>query len=391
MRFENTRTARASTLQLVLSLIILLSVKAVAADGLYVGPLRIGGAARVNYAYKDWDEDWKEEGELALDTLRINLDLQTNNLISSLEYRYYRDKHAGGHEYSMLHHGWVGWKQDDWQVQVGVQQVPFGILPWASHNYFFQLAYYVGLEDDYDLGVKYIRDAGPWNIQLAYYLEDEGSWDGDSGDSARYSLDPVDEGTAQGLEEEHQGNIRVAYTMDHSDSHSTEVGTSLEVGGIQNDYDDGIHYAAAVHVNETYGRWNLMLEAIRYEYSALDGDPDGGQSITMGSYDYPYNVASSGNLYSAGLAYGLPVEWGPITKLTFYNDFSILNKDDSGYSDSMQNVLGCSISAGRFFTYVDIASGKNQPWLGPNWSNGLASGGDDGWSTRFNINVGFYF
>ncbi|QHI68680.1 hypothetical protein [Tichowtungia aerotolerans] len=392
MLFKQNRNTQKSTYYFIVSFLLCLSSSSFATDGLYAGPVRIGGAARVNYSYRDWDEDYKEQGEFGLDTLRINLDLKTNNLIGSLEYRYYRDKHADGHDYHMLHHGWLGWEEKDWQVQVGVHQVPFGILPWASHNYFFQMAYYVGLEDDYDFGVKYIRDSGPWNVQLAYYVEDEGSWGGDSDDSARYSIDPVDEGGA-GTEEQHQGNIRVAYTVEHSETHTSEFGASLQVGGLHNENsgDDGTHYAAALHLNETCGRWNLMLEALRYEYSALSGDPGGGRTITMGSYDYSYNVAAAGNIYSAGVAYGLPVEWGPITKLTFYNDFSILQKDDDAFSDSMQNILGCSVSAGRFFTYIDIASGKNQPWLGPNWTDGLGQGGDDGWSTRFNVNIGFYF
>ena len=62
--------------------------------GFFVGPLKIGGALRFNYIYKDWDEDYKGPGELALDTARINLDLNDESLIGSFEYRYYRDKFA---------------------------------------------------------------------------------------------------------------------------------------------------------------------------------------------------------------------------------------------------------------------------------------------------------
>ena len=51
-------------------------------------------------------------------------------------------------------------------MQVGVHQVPFGILPWASHNFYFQLPYYLGLEDDYDLGVKHILKQGEWTSSL---------------------------------------------------------------------------------------------------------------------------------------------------------------------------------------------------------------------------------
>ena len=77
-------------------------------------------------------------------------------MIGSFEYRYYRDKHADGHDYFVLHDAWIGARISEYQLQAGVTKVPFGILPYASHNWFFQLGYYVGLEDDCDLGVKYL-------------------------------------------------------------------------------------------------------------------------------------------------------------------------------------------------------------------------------------------
>jgi hypothetical protein len=38
------------------------------------------------------------------------------------------------------------------------------------------------------------------------------------------------------------------------------------------------------------------------------------------------------------------------------------------------NVTGVLVSAGSVYTYFDIAAGKDQPWLGPNWTNGLGAG-----------------
>ena len=69
--------------------------------GFYVGPLRIGGALRVNFIHKDWDVVYQNPGELALDTARINLDLDAGRLIGSLEYRYYRNKFADGHDFTL--------------------------------------------------------------------------------------------------------------------------------------------------------------------------------------------------------------------------------------------------------------------------------------------------
>jgi hypothetical protein len=367
-------------------------------DGFYIGPLRIGGAFRTNFIHKDWGQDYRGAGEFTLDTARLNLDLKTDTLIGALEYRYYRDKHANGHDYHMLKHGWLGWKWGDGhELHAGVHRVPFGILPYASHNWFFQLPYYVGLEDDYDLGLKYLRKRDGWDFQVAYYYSDEGHWSGDSDDSARYSYDLVREGT-EGNEERNQFNMRLARTFEHSEDFNTELGLSLQYGLIPNDNtgNTGDHTAIAAHINGNYGRWNLMLQAMYYRYdlendSKLDASPD-GSFVVMGAYDAAYHVASEASIYSVGVSYTLPVDWGAIESVTFYNDFSIMHKNGRGFEDSFQNVLGCSFKAERFFVYIDLATGKNHPWLGGDWTDGFARGDRDAeWNTRFNINIGFYF
>lgn len=370
-------------------------------EPLKIGPVRVGGAFRFNYIYKDWDEDFQGLGELAFDTARINLDLDddASPMTGSFEYRYYRDKFADGHDYSMIHHAWIGRKFGERrEVQAGITKVPFGILPYASHNWFFQLPYYLGFEDDYDLGVKFIGDYAPWNIQAAYFARDEGNYFGDSDDSARYAYDLVREGT-NGNAERDQFNGRLAYTMEPREGYSTEIGVSLMVGDISNDNPlggDGSRYAMAAHLVGNYDRWNLMLQAIHYNFD-LNNDPNrdaspNGSFVVLGAYDAEYYVASVASVYTAGLAYTLPVDWQRIKSLTFYNDFSLMDKQESDFHDSMQNVLGCAVDAEPFYIYIDLAMGKYHPWLGGDWTTALASGGlESDWHTRFNINVGLYF
>jgi hypothetical protein len=367
--------------------------------GLSFGPVEIGGALRINYIYKDWDETFGGTGEFAFDTARINLNLEDDVLAGSFEYRYYRDKHAGGHDYFVLHDAWIGARiNQQQQLQAGVNKVPFGILPYASHNWFFQLGYYVGLEDDYDLGLKYQWDTDVWNVQIAWFSRAESSHpSGQSDDSTRYSYDLVREGT-NGNRERDQFNIRFIRTLVHSDDRNTEIGLSLQHGTVPNRNTglDGDQSALALHLNATWGRWNLMLQGVNYKYDVrndpvADASSD-GSFVVMGAYDAAYYVASDAALYSVGLAYSLPVSLGRVTNLTFYNDYSWLKKDNAAFSDTRQNVLGMAISAGKFYVYVDIASGKNHPWLGGDWLNGLAAGdASDSWHTRFNINVGYYF
>jgi hypothetical protein len=111
--------------------------------------LHVGGALRFSYFVKSWEgqEGNRDRlGDLAFDTFRLNVDASWNGLRLSGEYRFYPG-------YQMLHHGYVGYLfSDEVALDLGVTRVPFGILPYASHNWFFDLSYYVGLEDDYDLG-----------------------------------------------------------------------------------------------------------------------------------------------------------------------------------------------------------------------------------------------
>lgn len=55
----------------------------------------------------------------------------------------------------MLREGWIGYRfSDSHRLQIGLTTVPFGILPYTGNNYFFNLNYYAGLEDDADMGIN---------------------------------------------------------------------------------------------------------------------------------------------------------------------------------------------------------------------------------------------
>ncbi|MBD3331684.1 hypothetical protein GF356_02445 [candidate division GN15 bacterium] len=387
---------------------------------------KVGGALRFNYRYMDWDDEGyarinnAQQGELLLDTYRINVDGTYGNIDLSLEYRFYSGYH-------MLHHGYFGYNfSDRTTMHFGVHQVPFGIQPYASHNWFFSIAYYLGLEDDYDAGIKFMHQTeGGLNLQFAYYKNDEGNFTGASDNSSRYSYDIVDEtffGMQSNNRESHQFNARIAYTITEGDLNA-ELGVSGQYGMLYNEALDqinssddpdslyngdsdpwGSHMAIGGHANITYDKFNLMLFGIYVDHdpqvlnadSLLVGNPmdlDGDFSeerVVFGAYDFPYPVASTGIVVAVQPAYTVPVEWGPISSLQFYNDFSMYMKDNEDFENSIQNITGCLVTAGSVYTYVDVAQGKNQPWLGQ--FTGLGQGVEDAeWKMRFNINFGYYF
>ena len=351
--------------------------------------LEIGGALRFNYALRSFDDDSRARGgDLEFDIFRIDVDGRYQNLLLSAQYRWYSFM-------DVIHHGWVGYDfTDRFQVQAGVTQVPFGLLPYASHNFWFGVPYYIGLEDDYDMGVKALYLNEPWDLQLAFFKNEE--W-GNPSKLERYSFDVVTDSAnfpGQANEETNQVNARLAYMFDHGSLGSTEVGLSGQYGQLYNSITDdkGDRWAGAVHLNGFYGPFNLMLQAARYAYSPENPPGVDDDQILMGAFAVAAPVASEGTVYVANVAYDLPVEWGPISKLTFYNDYSILVKDEDDFNDSQINTLGCLVTAGPVFTYIDYILGKNAQFLGGgSEAFGAAADSDDEWNSRFNINVGYYF
>ena len=152
-----------------------------------------GGALRYNYYVKSWDgqeANRDKGGDFDLDTIRFEADGSYSDLDISAEYRFY----AG---YHMLHHGYIGWNHTETsKFLLGVSQVPFGIQPYASHNWFFDVGYYVGLEDDYDAGLQWLTYGDNWDLKLGFFKNDEGNYTGNSMDSARYSYDVVNASVA---------------------------------------------------------------------------------------------------------------------------------------------------------------------------------------------------
>lgn len=354
--------------------------------------IRLGGAVRVQYNVKDWDDDNKDRsGDFGFDTFRFNLDGEINDILLSAEYRFYPqdDWHAP-------HHAWIGYNfNEDLQGQIGIHQVPFGLQPYASHNFWFSGAYYVGLEDDYDMGVKFLYNPGPWGLSLAFYKNEEL---GNAGDAGRYSVDVIDNADggyagaqAAGNQESNQFNLRLTHTLAHGERGNTELGVSGQWGQLYNNNTkkNGDHWAGAAHLNGDYGRWNLQLMYAAYGYAPKNPDEFDDDIITMGAYSFSWGAPAKGQIGIANLAYTLPVNCGPLDSLTFYSDNTVIEPRENRFGTIWQNVVGCMVAAGPFYTYVDVISGKNMIFMGGDMVGGEGASG--GRNTRLNVNFGYYF
>jgi hypothetical protein len=368
-----------------LLIFILTSISATSQKEDYV---EFGGALRFNVFNKSWVDN-ATQPEATLDTWRLNVDARTAGIDLSFEYRFYP---TSGNSH-FLHHGYLGYGfSEDLYMKLGVSQVPFGITKYASHSWWFQIPYYVGLEDDYDMGIKFdYTGIDKLELNVAYFRQPE--FNGGAGadfdaNAARYSYDitPTEEASIREL---NQFNLRAAYQL----SESVEVGVSGQFGGIYNEVleESEMSTAFAGHLVADLGNFNFKGEYIYYNYAAKDNEGNTLDKLQMGAYASNYNVAAEANMIVAGLAYSIPVEWGPISNVQPYVDYSVINKVAAGFEPTQHLVPGMLITAGSIYTYVDYAMGKNNAWLGA-WTNGLAEGSADSeWESRFNINIGYYF
>jgi len=381
----------------------------------------IGGAVRYNIFDKSW-VDTKTQPEFTWDTWRLNVDGSMAGVDLSFEYRFYPT--FGTH---FIHHGFLGYDlSDNLYMELGVTQVPFGITSFASHSWWFQGPYYVGLEDDYDMGVNFdYKPSDKLKLSFAYFRQAEPEGPIYGGDvtfgqagPGRYSYDitsgkevlindndnndVISEGDDvfnASIRELNQFNFRGAYNLNED----WQVGVSAQIGGIYNDYLDEIETSTvfAGHLVGNFGGFNLKSEYIQYNYKAKGAQIENyGTSneqvvstrtldvVQMGAYGFNDQIAAEASLYVIGLAYSIDVDWGPISNIQPYVDYTLIDKANDDFYDTEQLVPGMLVTAGSIYTYVDYAMGKNHSWFNGSQAETVE---DSGWNSRFNINIGYYF
>lgn len=348
--------------------------------------VNLGGALRFSYNYSNWQDEGNDlGGEFVYDVFRLNANGEYKNLFFDAEYRFYAKSSGGG----MLKHGWIGYKfNQNHQLQIGLNTVPFGVMPFNSNNWFFNINYYIGLEDDADMGVKYLYNNNDWDIAVAFYKNSDILNPHGEISPSRYSYD-----IAGSNKEVNQGNIRLTRKLG-SEAINHELGVSGQVGGIYNTKTrkTGSRTAFAAHYVLNIRNFNLKAQYTTYNMSPKNEEQETNNYVEMGAYGANYNVATKADTYTIGLAYKFTINKGILDNLTVYNDFGLMSKREKEMNDSYQNVTGLMLEMGPIYTYIDYAMGKNHAWLGGDWNNSFAQGlEDEDWHARFNVNIGYYF
>lgn len=372
--------------KLFLLLLSLVSIAAYSSEPKELPKFRLGGALRFNYNYSNWNEGHKHRGgDFGYDVLLFHLTGSYKKFLLDADYRFYV-KDFGG---PMLKYGWIGYQFNEKnQIQLGLTRVPFGLQPNGSNNFLFNINYYVGLEDDSDMGLKFVHTDEHWEYAFAFFKNaDELLFSPDAETSGdRYGYD-----VAGRNKEINQFNGQLFYKW--GNDVKQQIGASAEFGQLYNldTEKKGTHYAFAIHHELYWKGLSVKTQISTFAMNPKNKDGQNRDTIMMTAYGSAYAVVAKANTYTFGVAYKVPVKWGPIKSLQFYNDFGWLQKWKKEFNDSFQNVTGCLIDAGPVQTYIDYALGKHQAWLGPDWG---AFGGEtksNSWHARFNINIGYYF
>ncbi|WPP51999.1 porin family protein [Catalinimonas niigatensis] len=102
-----------------------------AEDKLY---LKVGGALRFHYNLSTWKDDQvKRAGDFGYDMFRLNVEADFKGIKLNAKFRHYSQVFGG----AFLKHGWFQYDfSEQSQIQVGLQQVPFGIQQYNSNNWF---------------------------------------------------------------------------------------------------------------------------------------------------------------------------------------------------------------------------------------------------------------
>jgi len=345
--------------------------------------LKIGGAIRLNYSWQDYNDERKDKiGDFGFELFRLNVDVDYNDIFLSAEQRWYE-------EFYCIHHAYFGYhinKHTD--VQIGISQVPFGISPYAAHSFWFNITYYLGFEDDYDAGIKFIYDTSLWNIQVAFYKNSEYA---NSTNYGRYSFDIVTD-DIQANEEINQLNLRGFYKWKINIPITMNIGSSLEFGELYNQITrrKGSRHAYSLHNDINYKKWNIHLQWINYSFTPKNPINVSSKTIQFGAFQFPFMVSSKANIYTFNIAKDIPIKNKYIEAIRFYGNFSAVSPKKEYGSDSKQLVLGTRINKRGLYGHFDFIAGQNM-WFSGGPGIGLQHQNDINWHSRVNVNLGYYF
>lgn len=346
----------------------------------------LGGALRFNYNFSDWNSGHRNRGgDFGYDVFLLHPTASYKGFMLDADFRFYSTAFGG----FMLKYGWIGYRfSPKNHLEVGLTKVPFGIQPSSANNFFFQISYYVGLEDDSDMGIKFIHEDDRWEYALAFFKNADELLFGAQNETSddRYGYD-----VAGRNKEINQLNGQVIFK--YGETFRQKAGISGEFGQLYNldTRHNGTRFAFAAHYVLDWKHWNLKAQVSTYAMYPKNLPGEDREVVSMTAYGAPYLVAAKANIYTLSFSHTFHLRSRWLNSIQMYHDIGIIQKWNKKFNNSSQNVTGLLLTAGPVYSYIDYAMGLHQAWLGPDWDAFGPGTGSNSWHARFNINIGYYF
>lgn len=357
----------------------------------------IGGALRSNYRYEDWNtSNNRNPPHLRFDTFRVDSSGYYNNLSFDSGFWFQEN-----HKYA-IDRTFIAWHvTQQQQVQLGAPYKPFGLMPYPQFGWSYHIPFFLGFAVNSGLGARYRYQDADWTLDAAWFpemLPPGVRYAPDTGYYGELKNTLYGPHHRQFNEKRDQLNLRLARTV-KSGRWNNEFGASLAAARLVNHSSggNGTFWAAGAHTMLNIDDWHLTSQLIRYQYAPKDPPGSDRSTILMGGNGLTpaYLIPAKATTASLNLARDLGVRWGPVSKLRFYTDYSVLWKDKKGWSDSQMETLGVQLFALPVMFWLDFTWSTNaNPWGGAlnatGWTS-TRSAGSDKWYFRSNLNMGYYF
>ena len=145
-------------------------------DELQYGNFTLHGSISFLYKFKDYGESDTRTGDVDYERSWLEIAYEDDKWSGKVQYAFYRYEDYATW-ITFIKKAWLRYEFDEnHALQGGITRVPFGITPFASLSWWESPAYYLGLEDDYDLGLVYTLKNENWAFDLGYFPRDEGTW-----------------------------------------------------------------------------------------------------------------------------------------------------------------------------------------------------------------------
>lgn len=349
------------------------------------------GNVWLNYAIQPWlSTPAQQYGGFSFNQARLGVLADWRGFSMHMELRFFTWM-------IVMRQAWIQYEWEDNAVQAGLIQRPWGRQPWSSDSWWFTLGWYVGLADDYDLGVKYTKDNDRYRLDVMYSVQDAAGF---LDPTARWATDLTPSGEQQNRQFS-TGSARFLWKFQHGEGSETRIGAFGSIGLMQNAVtgENGNRWYAGATYHGDYDGWRPLVQFTRQEFNPNNPDEVNGvqvddRVVRVSQFVEFRDMAAKAWLFNVNLAKHIPFNRKYLQALVPYIEWSWFMKDEDDFADSHLITPGLQIQMYNVWLWFDILIGRNAVFMNDSpEQSGIGAGGirPDRFEVRPNLQIQFYF